>query len=179
MIWRGANDRQAQRHVDRIVEVDQLDRDQPLVVIHRDQAVGLAFEMIAKCRIGYQWTDDTIGGTRRHCRRNEVELIATEQAAFTGMGVHAHHADPRLGDAKLFTQGATKFVDYAEQALAGQRARNIRERHVHRCQRDLHARAREHHHDFATTETGREIFSVTGKRKAGTPHPGLGNRRGD
>src|SRR3546814_4704265 len=57
MVGRGAHDRQAQRDVDAVVEVQRLDRDQRLVVIHAQRRViGLA-------RAG---VEHAVGGQRTH-----------------------------------------------------------------------------------------------------------------
>src|SRR6476659_3722612 len=39
MVGRGADDRQPERYVDRILEVERLDRDQSLVVVHAQRRV--------------------------------------------------------------------------------------------------------------------------------------------
>src|SRR5678815_3584629 len=56
VIGRRAHDRQPERDVDRLVEVDELDRDQALVVIHRDERVVAAVTGVAERGVGDEWT---------------------------------------------------------------------------------------------------------------------------
>ena len=62
VIDRGADDRQAQRHVHRLAEREQLDRNQPLIVIAGDDDVELA----AARRAGTRCRRET--GPTRRCR---------------------------------------------------------------------------------------------------------------
>src|SRR4051812_22461398 len=48
----GADDRQAERDVDRSVETDRLERDMALIVVHRDHGVELAGHGAHEQRVG-------------------------------------------------------------------------------------------------------------------------------
>ncbi len=178
MIRRGPDDRQAERDVDRLVEVDQLDRDQALVVVHRDQRVVPALDEVAERRIGHQRAGEPRrwqGGERR-C--DHVAILGPEQPALAGVRVEPDHADPRLGDREVTGQRARDQLDRRAQAGRGQRPRDLGERDMHGRERDLEPGSDEEHRDVARTEPAGQHLGVTGERKPGAPGPGLRDRRG-
>src|SRR5260221_314537 len=62
VIGRGADDGQAERDVDRFFKVDELDRDEALIVIERDDGIEAAVEVIAEGRVGDVRAADGDGG---------------------------------------------------------------------------------------------------------------------
>ena len=64
VIGRRAHDGQAEGDVDRVLEVDQLHRDERLVVVHRDQAVDAPVDGEAEGGVGHQRAGHLRGRTQ-------------------------------------------------------------------------------------------------------------------
>ncbi len=103
VIGRGADEGQAKGDVDAPVEIQRLDRDQRLIVIHADRRVIAA----ARARRG-TWCRRTAGRQGRSPRRaarsssgrDQVDFFAAHRAAFAGMGVEARHGEARCAQCR-------------------------------------------------------------------------------
>ncbi len=96
----GADDRQAERDVHRSVHRQELQRDMPLVVIHRHHGVELAVAGADHQRVGGQWAGGSDAGGAGHAdgRRDDQVLLVAEEFFFAGVGVRAQ--TPILGSAR-------------------------------------------------------------------------------
>ena len=108
MIGRGADDRQAERHVDRLLEVQRLDRDQRLVVIHAQRRIIVGARAGVEHGVGGVGAGHppALGRERGDRRLDDLDFLAAELAAFAGMRVEAGDREPRLGDAEVALQPA-------------------------------------------------------------------------
>jgi hypothetical protein len=96
VIGRRAHDRQPERDVHRLVEVDQLDRDQALIVVHRDHRVVAAVDRVAERRVGDERAEQRGRRARLLERgRDDVGVLVAEQAVLAGVRVQADDADAR------------------------------------------------------------------------------------
>ncbi len=85
MIDRGADDRQAKRHVDAVAKARVFQRSQPLVVIHRQHAVALFEHRRREHRVGRQRSDQphTFAAQTFEDRRNDFDFFHSEVATLT------------------------------------------------------------------------------------------------
>ena len=89
MVRRGAHERQADGHVDRPVEIQRLDRDQRLIVIHADGGVVGGTRLGVEHRVaGHRAGDVEPLGTQQGDRGgNDLHLLAADGPAFAGVRV--------------------------------------------------------------------------------------------
>ena len=95
MIDRGADDRQAERGIDRVVKADVLEHRQALVVIHRQHRVGIGEHMRGEQRVR------RVGAAKANARgaqlverrNDDVEFLAPEKAVFAGVRIEAANLD--------------------------------------------------------------------------------------
>ena len=103
VVGRGADEGQAERDVDAFVEVERLDRDQRLVVIHAEDRVVASRAPPWNIGIGGQRAGavDALGARApRPPGAMIVDLLAADRAALAGMRVEAGDGKPRRGDAE-------------------------------------------------------------------------------
>ena len=124
-------------------------------------------------RVGRDGPDDVqpCGPSRLDRRRDDVDLFATEEPAFAGVGVQTTDGDPRFRDAEL----AREIGGDDQQELLDRRLRDRRgnrgERQVCRHQRNAkHAFQRpadQHHHNAPGAGSFRKELGVASERNAG------------
>ena len=137
MIDRRANNRQAERHVDRAPERDELHRNQSLIVITRDDHVEFAFERAHEQRVGGNRPGDVdaSGAAAGDGGSDRRLFFAAEQSVFAGVRIQSGDGDPRL-----------HLVEQRELACR-QRDRlfheTLRQKRRHVCERNMNGR--EHH----------------------------------
>ena len=102
MIGRGAHERQAERHIDRVIEGQRLDRDQRLVVIHAHRHVVGRARPLMEHGVGRQRPErvDALGLQPRDRRRHDGAIFLAERAVFAGMRIETGDRDARAGDAE-------------------------------------------------------------------------------
>src|SRR5450432_2547052 len=93
--------REPEGHVDRLLEVDDLERPEPLVVVEGDRHVEFASQLppeerVRRLRAGKAGEARAKGVQDRIDR---VELLPTDQAALAGVRVEPADADPGRRDA--------------------------------------------------------------------------------
>ena len=111
VIDRRARKRQAERHVDALPEARRLQHGQSLVVIHRDDRVVVADVLGHEERVGGQRAGDAapaVGARVGDRRRDDVDFLAAQVAAFAGVRIEPAHGDARRGDAELRLQFACR-----------------------------------------------------------------------
>ena len=111
VIGRGAHERQAERHVDGVVEGERLDRDQRLVVIHAQRGVVGR----ARARRGTWCRRAAVRARRCRRRRSRVDrrrddrgVLVAERAVLAGMRIEAGDGEARAGDAEAARQGRAR-----------------------------------------------------------------------
>jgi hypothetical protein len=153
------DDRQPERHVHRSSEGEQLDRDQPLIVIAGNHGIELATHGADEYRVTRQRPLDADapfarGGNGRH---EHILLFVTQQPVFSGVRIQSGERQPRRGDAEPRQLLRGQRDDLVEQR-ARQRARHIRQRHVHGGQHHLQRLGPEHHgHAAAAGQVAEQI----------------------
>ncbi len=190
MIGRGAQERQAERHVHGVIEVEQLHRDEALVVIERDHRVVLALAGVAEDDVGDRGPaeDGAIAGERAcACDRglDQARFFVAEMSAFAGVRVEPGDGDARTRDAEAAHERVRGLHDRAHDAVAAVARKelwNARERDVRGHERHAQARAGEHHRHrqwrrAVGREPRREQLGVAGEREARRLARGLVNRR--
>ena len=102
VIGRGAHERQAERHVHRVVEGQRLDRDQRLVVIHAERDVVARARPLVEQRVGRQRPDgvDALRPQLLDRRRHDGAVLLAERAFFAGMRIEPGDRDARARDAE-------------------------------------------------------------------------------
>src|SRR5262245_15356109 len=102
MIDRRSDDRQSERDVHGVAEGEQLDRNQPLIVIAGDHHVKFAPRRANENRIAWKRTRyvDAALATRVDRRDDDHLLLIAKEAVFARMRVESSHGDPRLVDPK-------------------------------------------------------------------------------
>ena len=99
MVDRGAEDRQTQRHVDPSLEIEQLERNVPLVVIHADDRVeSLLPHRHVKQGVGGERAFDGHSTALRPLDRRPdfPDLLISEEAVFPGMRIETGNRDTRI-----------------------------------------------------------------------------------
>ena len=108
MVGGSADDRQAQRHVHGVFEMEGLDRDQRLVVVHAERGIALAraraWNMVGqRARAQHALRDQG-----RDCGFDDLDFLATQCSAFAGVWIERCHRQPRLGDSEIALQAAER-----------------------------------------------------------------------
>src|SRR3546814_2194215 len=106
MVGRGADERQAEGNVATLVEIQRLDRDQRLVVIHADRGV------VAGARRGMEhgiWRQraghiEAFGAQALDSRGNDCGIFVAHRTGLAGMSVDPCNRQPRPLDAELVAQ---------------------------------------------------------------------------
>lgn len=136
MVRAGAYDGKAERDIDRIVEVEKFERDQALVVIHRNNRIESSACSIAKDGIGHAGTGklgdlQLVEGLDR--RSNDPLFFVTKLTVFTGMRVESGDSDSWAADATLLKKFGRERADI-EDRIHSDQIRNACERFVNGCQ---------------------------------------------
>ena len=102
MIDGGADDGQAQRHVDAAAKARVLQNRQALVVVHREDAIEIAQARGIEQRVRRQRTCQlhALRAQARDERDDDLDFLASEMAGFTRMGIQARDRDARLRQAE-------------------------------------------------------------------------------
>lgn len=97
MIDRGPDYRQADGHIHAAIEILELDRDMPLIVVHRDDEIELASRCPMKQAVRRPGTCniDPLGPSRLHRRFNLLLFFAAKEPLLSRVRVQAGHRDPR------------------------------------------------------------------------------------
>jgi len=161
VIDRRPHDRQAERHVDRAAEGEQLHRNQPLVVIAGNHGVEFAAHGAAEDRVAGKRAVD-LDASRTRCLHRwpqDVVLFRAEQPFLARVGVQAGERDARTRDSEARELARGQVDGVAEQRL-GEQPRHLRERDVHRRQDDLQRIGPEHHGDARRAREMRQQVRV-------------------
>ena len=150
MIWRGADYGQSQSDVDAFFEMQRLEWDQGLVVVHAQRGVVARPRSAVKHGIGGQWPDylPTLGTERVDCGLDDVDILAAERATLARMGIERGDREARFGDPEIALQPAQRHPAARFDHRAAEQAGNLGERHVGRDRDGTKRRPGEHHRDI-------------------------------
>ena len=151
MIGRCAYNRQAQRHVHAIVEMQRLDRDQRLIVIHAQRRVIMLARQGMEHGVRCIWSADIhpFLAQRFDSRRYDVDFLASHIAAFTRMGVKARNPDTRLLDTEIAHQPLCRHQRARTDQVDGKRRRYLVQRYMDGDRHHAQRRPGQHHHRIA------------------------------
>ena len=132
MIRAGAGLRKTEGDVHRFVEIQQFQRDQSLVVIHREDRIVFPQRRIAEngirnVRAGEGGESGFVEGGDGGS--DDGFLLIAESAVFPGMGIQAADGDTWGGDA-CFREEIRRELADGKNRFDGEQARNIGERIV-------------------------------------------------
>ena len=152
------------------VEIERLDRDQRLVVVHAQRRVIAAPRGGVKHRIGRERAArlDAFAAQRGDGRRDDLDILASERAAFAGMRVEPGDRDDRPGDPEIADQRGMRHApgmdDRGRRQFFDGRAQRQMDRHRH----DAQLRPGQHHHRVVR-DPGKlgEEFGVPGMPETG------------
>ena len=103
MIRRGAHEWQPQSHVDRTVELQRLERDQPLVMIHRDRRVEAELSLRPdECSVRRERPAGVDAGPARATdgRDDHARFFVAEQPMLARVRIEAEHPHARPADSE-------------------------------------------------------------------------------
>ena len=175
MVGRGADEVEAEGDVDAAVEVEGLDRDQRLVVVHADRGVVAGARRGVEERVGgvRAGEGEAFGAEAGDDRCDDLELLAAHGAAFAGVGVEAGDGDAGGGEAEVGPQAGVGDAEGRLEEVRGQGAGNVGERDVDGDRHHAQHRRGEHHHREGRAGEVREEFGVAGEGEAGPVLQGL------
>ena len=102
VVRRGADEGQAERDIDAIVEAERLGGDQRLIVIHADRHVIASAGIVMEHRVGGQGAEGIDALVAQHFdrRTDDLVILLADRAVFAGMRIEAGNGEPRRGDAE-------------------------------------------------------------------------------
>ena len=106
VVGRGADDRQAERDVDAAVEIERLQRDQRLVVVHAQRHVVAGARVRGEQRVGGVRAGrvDPLGAQRGDGGGDDARFLVAEPAVLAGVRIERGDRDARVGDAEVARQ---------------------------------------------------------------------------
>ena len=169
VIDRGADDRKAERDVDRVTEREQLDGNQTLIVIAGDHRVELPLRGAHEHGVAGQRPLDLNAARARGLDggTDHGALFLAEQPFLSRMRIQAGDRQTRARDPES-RQLPRREIDRAVHDLARQDRRHLRQRHVHGGEHDLERLGPEHHRDAgAAGEMAKQIgVALPGQTRA-------------
>ena len=170
MVGRGAHEVEAERHVDPALEVDGLDRDQRLVVVHADRGVVAG----ARRRDGTSCRPSA--GRRAACPRRASRATTGAITSISSRPIAPPSPACGLSPATAM-RGAAIPKSAVERAVGdpqrrleerrGQRPRHRRQRDVDRHRHHPEAGRRQHHHRQGSAAQVREELGMPREGEAG------------
>ena len=102
MVGAGSGEGESEGDVDSGVEIQDFERNKPLVVIHRQHRIEPALCGLAENGIGYGGASEFssfCGIQPLNGRSDDSGFLVTERAIFSGVGVEAGHSNSGMLDA--------------------------------------------------------------------------------
>ena len=175
MIGRGAEERQAQRDVHAAVEIQRLDRDQRLVVVHADRGVVPAARGGVEHRVGGQRSAQVHAFAAQPVqhRNDHLDFLAADLAAFARMRVQPRHGQPWRGQAELRDQRRMGDADARLEQFGRERGGHLGQRDVNGRRHHAQLVRGQHHHHLGHPGQMGEVFRMAGKGEARAVLQGL------
>jgi len=189
VVGAGAHERQAERDVDAALDAEVLDRNEPVVVRHRDDDVEFA-RMPGGVAGAHEDSVGSVGpagvdpfAARRGDRgRDDAQLLVAEETAFAGVRVEPGDRDPRPCRAEP-AQRRIGDPDRLDDRIEGDRVERAPQRHVDRHEDRLQLVVGQHHpHRRRRAAVGGERLQHLGMARVANARRGerlLVDRRGD
>jgi len=181
VIDRRPDDGEAERHVDRPAEREQLHRNQALVVVAGNHGVELAARGASEDRVAGKRAVDFHASRARLVHRGpqHAGLLGPEQPLLAGVRIQSRERDARARDAEARQLARGQVDDFGKERRREQPG-HIRERDVHRREDDLQRVGPEHHGDAGRVREVRQQVRVPLPLEPRTREPQLVDRcRGD
>lgn len=181
MIRAGAGLWQTQGHVDRIIEIQQLERNEPLIVIHGDDRVEMSARGIAENGVRHGRTTENRGTGSIETRDggyNDPAFLIAEGSVLSSVRIQTRHRNARNGQATAGEKIRREQTD-AGDALHREKCRHSGQGLVDGGQADSQRVACEQHAEILHSEGVGKVFSLTGKRKANRLQTILADRPGN
>ena len=175
MVNRGADDGQAQGDVNRVMKMDQLNGNEPLVMVHGDHRIEFPFVGPMEKGVGRQWANYLKGLSLESPdhRLHELHFLAAEETLLTGMGVETGHPEAHGFQTKVAQEGFSGNVNRTEEQISGQDSRNLSQGMMDSRQRYPQARSCKHHDHLVGTREFLQEFGMTREREAMPSELGL------
>jgi len=174
VIDRRADEGQSEGHVDATAEACVLEHGQSLIVIHRQDAVGIGQACGVEQRVRGQRTFQAkaLGTQGIEHRAQDLDLLAPEMTALAGVRVEACDENARTGDAETAHEVCMQDAQRRRQRFAGDGSRHLTQRQMRRRERHPQPVAHQHHHDTRHACALGQKLGVAGERNAGVvDHP--------
>ena len=173
VIGRGADEGQAERDVDAAREVDGLDRDQRLVVIHAERRIVGRARGRMKQRVGRRGAAhlDAVRAQSLDGRCDHAAFLVAHGALLAGMRIECGDGKARARDAEQRLQAGRGDAAHAHDRLRVEGPDRLRQRKMDGDRHDAQLRAGQHHRDLdrmvggARCELGQEL-GMAGMREA-------------
>lgn len=181
MVRAGAGFRQAEGDVHGVVEVQQLERDEPLVMVHCNDGVEVAAGGVAENRVGHGGAGEGGGPGIIEARDGGLDdagFLVAEGSVFPGVGVEAGDGDAGAGNAAAFQEIRGEAAD-ADDALGGEQRGDAGERFVDGGEPDGEGAAGQQHAEVSDAEGVCEKLGLAGKRETERLQRILADRGGD
>lgn len=148
MVGRGADEGQAERDIDGIVEAERLGRNQRLIVIHAHRHVILLAGGIVEHGVGGQGAEgiDPVLPQPHGRRVNDITILSAECAIFTRMRVEAGNRQTRRLDAEFLPEIGIDDPAGRDDQLFGESGRHVFHGDMDRHRDDTDLGAGNHHH---------------------------------
>ena len=182
VVGRSADKRQPQRHVYRAVEIERLDRDQRLIVVHAQRRVVSAARGGVKHRVGGERPSgiDACRAQFGYRRRDDLDVLASEPAGLPGMRIEPGDRDNRRSNRKITPQRRVDDASGMDDRRTRQAFDRLTQRQVDRHGNDTQFAACQHHHRrFRRARELGEILGVAGVMETGAVERVLVDRVGD
>ena len=169
MVGRGAHDVEPEGDVDAAVEIDGLDRDQRLVVVHADRGVVAGAGGRVEQRVGGVRAREVhpLAAQPVEHRDDRLDLLASHGPGLAGVRVEPGDGEARPGDAEVGGERPVGDPERRLEQLRGQRGGHLGERAVDRHRHHPERRGREHHYRQAGAAEVGEVLGVSGEGEAG------------
>ncbi len=180
VVGRGPDPRQSQGNIDPALDIEGLERDQALVVVHADGGIVGRPRRLVEQGIGRVRAGGVDAGLPQRGDRgcdNRI-LLAAQCTGLAGMGVEAGKGEPRCGDPEIPAQRLGRDPPGGLDISDGKTGRDLRQRNMHGHQTDPEPGTREHHRDRCASGAMLQIFGMARKPEPGRHQGRFLNRVG-
>ncbi|QTK79016.1 hypothetical protein AT6N2_C1239 [Agrobacterium tumefaciens] len=186
MVRRGANERQAERDIDRIVKAERLGGDERLIVIHADRHVITLAGGVVEHGVGGQGAEGVDAVLSQPDGRgvDDIAVLGAEGAIFARMWIKTGDGQTWRGDPEFFPKVGVDNAAGGYDQFLRQRCRHILEWDMDCDRHDANLGPRDHHdrhHRFPRLAQGQigQKLRMAGKSEACLVKHGFCNRIGD
>src|SRR3990167_5098112 len=129
---------EAHGYINGMERIKGLDRQETLVVIHRQDDIvlrgGVGMVSPRKIRVGGGWAVDrhAIAAQRFQCWTDNLRLLGAEQSGLAGVRIQSETGDARRAEAEIFGEKLLSGLDRATNALSGDQCGDGAQRYMRR-----------------------------------------------